>query len=284
MSEEQLDRFARGELSPVESRELARKALDNPELFEDLMDTAVARRGLQDLPPKTTRPRFRLLWVGAAAAVLLVGVYFWRVPPSVPMRVAVAPTAGPPVFVGRGGEAGTVFRGVESDSRSPRATGAVTSIADGTVSIDLGSLDGLGKSSEVDAVRDGREIGKITLTTIFRERARGQAAPGVALRRGDEVRVPAEAQVRVALDQIAESAARGDADGARKVAVRAPAASAFPTAGADSEDLNNLGAMAELQGDRSKAQSLYESALRANPRPDARRAIETNLSRVKGAK
>ena len=43
MSEEKTDRFARGDLTPAESRDLAQQALDDPELFDDLTSTALAR-------------------------------------------------------------------------------------------------------------------------------------------------------------------------------------------------------------------------------------------------
>ena len=42
---EKLDRFARGKLSPSESRELAQQALGDHDLFDELTSTAVAKRG-----------------------------------------------------------------------------------------------------------------------------------------------------------------------------------------------------------------------------------------------
>ena len=49
-------------------------------------------------------------------------------------------------------------------------------------------------------------------------------------------------------------------------------------------DWNNLGAIAELHGDKSKAQMFYQRALRDNPPGPARQSIQTNLARVKSSK
>ena len=44
--EDKLNRFARGELTAPEARELAQEALDSPELFDGLTDLAVVNRAL----------------------------------------------------------------------------------------------------------------------------------------------------------------------------------------------------------------------------------------------
>jgi tetratricopeptide (TPR) repeat protein len=46
------------------------------------------------------------------------------------------------------------------------------------------------------------------------------------------------------------------------------------------QSLNNLGVLAELRGDRQKAEAFYTDALRASSGAD-QRAVETNLSRLK---
>jgi hypothetical protein len=283
MSEEQqLDRFARGELSPTEARELARKALDDPELFDELTYSSVARTGLADRKRRKWSPTIALL---AAAAVLILVVSPYALRQFRPARAPLVAVSGPPIFLAAGGDSATVFRGAEPDSRAPRATGSVTSLADGSVSIDLGSLDGLSKGAEVDVFRDGQPIGKVKLTTIFRDRARADAAPGPSVRLHDSVHVPRAASLRAALDEIAAFSARGDADGARHVAGQAAAAGgSLDVAATDYEDCNNLGGIAEFAGDRVKAQSLYEQAMRANPPPQAWAAIESNLARVKAVK
>jgi len=279
MSEEDLDRFARGELSPAESRDLARKALDAPELFEELTYTAVARAGLAQ---RNLRQRSwpRLAAVAAAAVIGVVSFYALRRSPPAP-AVSIS---GPLVFLGPSADAGVSFRGVEPESRAPRPAGSVTSVAGGGAAIDLGSLDGLAKGSEGEVFRDGQTIGTIRLTTVFRERARGEAPPGLALRAGDQIRVPPPLYLRAVLDQIAALSARGDAKGARRMAVQAASNESLDVASPDYDDWNNLGGIAELRGDRGKARRCYEQALRASPPPDARHAIEGNLARVATAK
>jgi Flp pilus assembly protein TadD len=46
---------------------------------------------------------------------------------------------------------------------------------------------------------------------------------------------------------------------------------------------NNLGVLAELQGDRNKAAANYYDALGANP-ADQRQIVESNLARVRGSR
>ena len=70
-----------------------------------------------------------------------------------------------------------VFRGAELESRLPQPAGSIVSIEDGLAAIDLGSLDGLAKGSELRIFRDERStqpIGRLMVTTVFRERARGR--------------------------------------------------------------------------------------------------------------
>jgi hypothetical protein len=283
MSEEKLDRFARGELSPDESRELAHKALEDPALFDELTDIAVARTGLKQ------RPRRRTIWrpvtiLAAAAGVIVALLGLNALRSSRPARAPVATNFGPPIFLARTANSGAVFRGPEEPSRPPRVTGAVTSIDDGQVNVDLGALDGLEKGAELEGVRDGKPIGRIKLTTVFRERARAEARPGLKLQVNDTILVPSEMHLRAVLDQIAACAARGDSDGARQIAAQATVAGNLDAVATGHEDWNNLAVIAELRGDRGAAQSLYERALQTGPSPEARRAVESNLARVKGGR
>lgn len=279
VSEEKLSRFARGELSPAESRELAQKALDNEELFDELTWTAVARTALRKgACKKSGWPRIALFAAAAAAVVtVLLSLYAiqqFRRPPS----SAVA-MSGAPAFLGRGLEDGPRFRGADPESREPKATGSVTNVSGGIVTIDLGSLDGLEKNADVQVVRGGNPIGEINLTAIFRERARATAPAGIAIRVNDQIRVPPALYLRAVLDRIDVLSSRGDQPGARRIAQSAANAS-WPAPPENYYDLNNLGGIADLRGDKPGARTLYERALRANPSPDARRAIETNLARV----
>jgi hypothetical protein len=277
MSEEQIDRFARGELSPAESRALAREALDNPELFDELTYTAVAGTELRHRArPRNVRPLYAVL-ATAAAIVVALSVYGLRSRPA--PSVVLAERL---LFLPHAADASADFRGDEAASRTPRTTGAVRSVDGNVISIDLGSLDGLAKGSEVAVVRGEERIGVLKVGTIFRDSARAEAPPGLAVRAHDEVRVPPAMFLRAALDQIAASVARGDSREARRLAEQAAAVSAQDIEVAGYADLNNLGGVMALTGDKAKAVSLYSRALNANPPPDARDAIIRNLAGVQG--
>ena len=281
MNEEEIDRFARGELSAEESRALAQRALDDPALFDELTALSVARTGL------APRPRKRRMWpwmAAAAAAVVLAAMIptVWRPANRGPEVAAVIPRE--PLLLARTRQGTAVFRGNDTATgdRAPRATGSVASVEDGAATLDVGSLDGLAKGGTVEVIRDGRVAGTIILDTIFRTRARGRAT-GLAVRAGDQVHVPDAAYFNALLDQIDALATRGDATGARRIAGQAARldADATPT---DPADLNNLAVIAELRGDNAKAESLYRQALAAGPAEAAKRSIEANLARIKEAK
>jgi hypothetical protein len=282
MSEEKTDRFARGDLTPAESRDLAQQALDDPELFDELTSTALARTAWA----RSRRSRIispRVAWIVAAAAavaILAVALYVLRRPSQLaPQTIAVS---SGPIFLSQIVDS-TTFRGPEPDSRPARAAGSVMQVEGRAVTIDLGSLDGLAKGGEVELVRDGQTTGKLTVTTIFRDHSRGLASPGISVRVKDEVRVPRQMVLRAALDQIDALIARGDSGGARRIAEQVSGEDADP-ASMSPADWNNLGAIAELHGDKGKAQVAYQRALRDNPPGPARQSIQTNLARVKRSK
>jgi Flp pilus assembly protein TadD len=78
---------------------------------------------------------------------------------------------------------------------------------------------------------------------------------------------------------------RGDYDGAE--AALSHAVSTSPrTDTAYGRSVNNLGVLAELRGDRRKAEALYADAQRAFADSPARerRVVETNLTRIRGAR
>ena len=135
MSDDPLDRFARGELAAGESRELAQKILDDPDLFEDLTATSLARTQL------TKRSRARTPWMLAglaAAAAILIALVLMNglrrpqqpVAHSTPVATPSVAVSGPPVFLARRtGAATPVFRAApRPESRMPRITGSVASI------------------------------------------------------------------------------------------------------------------------------------------------------------
>jgi hypothetical protein len=279
MTEEQLDRFARGELPPLASRELARQALANPDRFDELTATAIARRGLAaSKRAQITRPVF----VAAAAAMIgLVLLMPRRTAEPVSPRVAIP--APPALLAGPRDPHPAAFRGADSETREPRAIGSIGSIADGIATIDLGSIDGLAKGDKVDVIRGDRAIGQIELTTIFRDRSRGEIAGGASIGLNDPVRVRPSARLRAILDRIAAALARGEAEQAMRIARQASVES-FDAELSSYEDWNNAGVIAELHGDRAKAGELYRRALQASRSAQDRRVIEQNVARLKGAK
>src|SRR5262249_37093833 len=133
---------------------------------------ALGKEAVAAPPPAkvVAMPKRRVIWgVAAAAAAAVVGVVVYRastVQTPVPKLETVllakdlfSPAASAPVF--RGGDAG---------GRGPRAEGSVVAIDRGEATVDLGSLDGLEKGSVLEVPPSGR----VTVTAVFRERARGK--------------------------------------------------------------------------------------------------------------
>ena len=95
-------------------------------------------------------------------------------------------------------------------ARSPRVVcrspaGSIVSIEDGLALIDLGSLDGLAKGSELTIFRDERStqpIGRLNVTTVFRERARGRILSGQEIPANSQVRVASAAYLGALLERV----------------------------------------------------------------------------------
>jgi hypothetical protein len=325
--QDRIDRFARGELSAAESRELAQGSLDNAELFDELTSSALAKAALERRPkviPLRRKTRSVVIVSAAAAVVAALSIYLLRPgstrresAPAVALTPALAHSAksGQPVLLTEllQQEPGSaIFRGDESNGRSPRPAGSIVSVNRGVGVIDLGSLDGLTKGDELDIYKDAAStagIGRITLTAVFRERARGRVSGDV--RAGNTVRVAPAVHLNALLEQVSALNQRGDAEAAQKMAEQAarwadttPAAAPSRRAaawnvlavfrllrgdrdGAETQlrqaraaapksnpewarAANNLGVLAEMRGDRRAAESFYRDALNAiRAAPDA---------------
>jgi hypothetical protein len=315
---DRIDRFARGDLSAAEARGLAQSSLDSPELFDELTDSALAKAALYSRP-RTARRKTWFVIAGLAAAALFILVMVmrpWRtanLPPKPTLEIAGSHIQ--PVLLADGLQppdqnTAPVFRGPAPDIRSSRIEGSIVSIEDGLASIDLGSLDGLDRGSELEIFRDGPApaaiggaIGRLQVTAVFRERARGRVVDGQNVRVKDRIRVDDAAHLEALLEQIGALYNRGDANGAYQAAEQASrwaatadvppvkqaalwnrlavlrilrgdsrdaeeplnrAAAASPKVGlAYARSMNNLGVMAELRGDRRAAESCYTDAARA---------------------
>jgi len=216
-----------------------------------------------------------------------------------------------------------VFRGGAPDSRAPQSSGAIVSIEHGSANINVGSLDGLAKDTVLQVLRGSSNVGTLEVTTVFRDRARARVIDGEHLAPNDQVRVGPADHLTALLQQAEAEFNRGDPDAALKLAdeavrwgqsaavdprsMAAPwnmlavlhmlrgeyrdaepllsrAASAVSKADpAYGEIQNNLGVMAELQGDRARAAASYNQALSALG-GDRRLTVERNLVHVQGSR
>jgi tetratricopeptide (TPR) repeat protein len=227
MSDERMDRFACGELTPSEARALAQQSLDDPDLFEELTATALARKAVSIRRDSLGR-RNRIVVFGAIAAALIVAiaVYSLRLSRREPLKpaLAFAASADQPLLLVLAPAAGQnqreIFRSVEQENRAPRAAGSVVSQQGGSATIDLGSLDGLEKGAELEVVRQDRSMGRLTVTTVFRERNRSNVLSGT-VQKNDSVRVAPATHLNALLRYSEASGSRGDSVTARSTAEQA---------------------------------------------------------------
>jgi hypothetical protein len=193
-----IDRLMAGELSAAEQRQLAQAALDDEELFDRLSAAGVARTALRGEANRVRRRPWVRFAVGgvtaAAAAVLFLAVRSYSRPAGSETQVSKAPAAAadpsvPPVatptailLTARVDTATTsTFRTGGEASRMPKRNGTVVTVTDGTVDLDLGSLDGLTQGLElpVTSTASGSAgAGRVRITAVFRERSRAQRVAG----------------------------------------------------------------------------------------------------------
>jgi hypothetical protein len=314
-----MDRYVRGELNPAEARELAQASLDSPLLFDELTDSALAKAAVYSVPLPTAKiVRFpRKAWLVVAtpvAATVLIGLAVvrpWRTAnPHLEPTLALIAAQNQPVLLASSLQPPpfdrVAFRGAETDSRAPQTAGAIVSIEEGQAAIGLGSLDGLSKGSELQVFRDDRStepIGRVQVTTVFRQRARGRILDGPQVHVSDRVRVDGAAHVQALLEQLDALYNRGDSDAAYKIAEQASrwaetanvppvrqaklwnelavlrmlrsdlrdaeaplnraVATSPKTDPVYARSVNNLGVLCELRGDRRQAESRYADAVQA---------------------
>jgi hypothetical protein len=229
---DRIDRYVRGELSPEEARALAQASLDSPALFDELTDAALAKAALNPSTVRTanvlrTWRKTAVLTGGLVAAAVLVLISLPHRPsrrePNVKPVLDLGSNAGQPVLLASGlhSENAPVFRDGDPDSRAPQAAGVIVSIADGNANINLGSLDGLAKGSELQVFRGSDTVGRLQVTTVFRDRARASLILVKQLRPQDEVRVGGADHLNGLLQQVDAAFNRGDPDTAIKLAEEA---------------------------------------------------------------
>ena len=328
---DRIDRYARGELSPQEARTLAQESLDSPDLLDELTGAALAKAALNPSTARTAGvprawPKAAALAGGLIAAAVLISIVLPR--PSTRHAPDIKPVLDPssdtsrPVLLASGLNPSNapVFRGGETDSRAPQAAGSIVSMEGGSVNLDLGSLDGLAKGSELHVFRGSGVIGRLQVTAVFRDRARASVMEGKQLRPKDEVRVAGADHLSALRQQVTAAFNRGDRETAIRLAGEAvqwgesaavpPAAMAVSwnqlavfemlrgeygsaeshllraASGTSKTDpvygqiQNNLGVLAELRGERDGAAASYRIAMAALP-AEQRQTVERNLSRVR---
>ena len=228
--ERKIDLYVRGELSPAEARELAQEALNRPDLFEELSAAALAKAAVESNrgPVQAIRPGSKVrifAIVGSIAAAIAFLTVYWKAPSPnhnaivTTTHPALKPTLDPsvkgqPILLAsqlRPKPGGTpIFRGAETESRPPQQRGSIVAVENGVPTVNLGSLDGLAKGNELSVIREGQPVGRIIVTTIFRDRARGRVAAGAAIRAGDQVRTADPVYLSAVLQQMDSLTARGD--------------------------------------------------------------------------
>jgi hypothetical protein len=331
---DRIDRYMRGELSPQEARALAQASLDSPALFDELTDAALAKAALNPHTVRTAsviriRRKTAVIAGGLAAAAAFVLISLPHRPsmpgPNLKPVLELSTNVGQPVLLANGLHSANapVFRGGEPDSRAPQAAGSIVSIEDGIANVNLGSLDGLAKGSDIQVFRGSDRVGRLQVTTVFRDHARAVVSEGKQLRPKDEVHVGGADHLSALLQQVDATFNRGDPDAAIKLAEEAvrwgesvavspdamavswnqlavlhmlrgeylgaeslllrAASAASKTNPVYGQIKNNLGVLAELRGDRDKATASYNDALGDYP-GDQNQAVERNLSRVRGSR
>src|SRR5260370_19816141 len=212
----------------MEERALAREALSDDQLFDALAAHGAVEKALdnpvfRDAISKTGRPVrskaniFAIAGSIAAAIALFTFYIKWDRPPGLSNRPTIAqptlkPTldpsasAGQPILLARqlrpaSGDA-PIFRASASQRRAPQQQGSILSIEEKLPTINLGSLDGLAKGSELGVFRGGQPIGRIVVTTIFRDRARARIVAGESIHVGDQVRTDGPVYLSAVMQQL----------------------------------------------------------------------------------
>jgi hypothetical protein len=207
----------------IAERALAQQALDDEALFDTLVARGAVESSLEDpaFRAMLTAPKRRKYWpiamtvaaLAAAAALLTFFVLRPSHPIQDPVDISKAMLSSDlkPLV-----HQAPVFRGTDTASRPPKSDGTILSIEDGVATVNLGSIDGLAKGTELETSH-GKQAGHIAITTVFRDRARGNV-DSAAIQANDPVRVPTFEHLGAILEEVNALAARGDLKAARDIA------------------------------------------------------------------
>jgi hypothetical protein len=151
-----------------------------------------------------------------------------RLPDGVPPAATPASGTRPLMLAARLSGSGALdrsptFRSAPTKERLPRRSGSVVAVVADEVTVDLGSVDGIARGSVLPAFRGSSTSadGEVIVTTVFRERARGQSSGGRPLQPGDRVEVGSAEYLTASAEQIAARAATGDLANANAIAAEA---------------------------------------------------------------
>jgi hypothetical protein len=250
---------------PAAARALAHQAFDDEAVFDTLVAEGAVESSLRDpafraaLAARERRKYWLVPTAGAAVGAAATLLTFFvlrpsphpiqhrvqqvRVIPNVLLSSDLKPAVSPNA---------PVFRGSDAASRPPRSDGTITSVEDGIATVNLGSLDGLAKGTELEAAH-----GHIVITTVFRDRSRGRLVAGAAAA-NDPVRVPNAVHLSAILEQVDALAASGNLQTARDVARNALT---IGTSGETRQLLEKLAALDYQAGAPDAARERYEVAV-----------------------
>jgi tetratricopeptide (TPR) repeat protein len=285
INDDVLQHYVSGHLSSLEEWKLAQEALNNEQLFDALATHGTVEKGLEDAAFRDAvlkRPKSRVriyAMVGTIAAAIAFFAIYLRSPATVPnhnaattsaKHVSLSPTldasasGGQPILLAsqlRPQSAATpIFRGTDSESRPPQQRGSVLSIDDQLPTVNLGSLDGLAKGSELQVFRDGQPVGRVLVNTVFRDRARGRIVAGNIIHVGDQVRTNDSVYLSAVLQQMDALTARGDLKKALDVGRKALASSVK-----NAKLLARVAAVEYQEGAVDMAVQHYEAAATEDP-------------------
>ena len=251
--DETLVSYVTGRLSPAGQRDLAQAALADDQLFDALaahgaVENSLERPEFRAAVSGVARPdhkivsfprRFQVVALGAiAAAIALVAVYLRNpVAPakrmvdtassalSAALTASLDPGAGKPILLAQGlatlpgaNNSSPVFRSAEPESRAPLPEGSIVAVDNLLATVNLGSLDGLAKGTQLKVFRGASTqlIGRVEINTVFRDRARGLISGGQSTQVNDRVRPAASVYLNAVVERIDSLADRGDIEAARK--------------------------------------------------------------------
>jgi tetratricopeptide (TPR) repeat protein len=303
-----MDRYMNRQLHPAAARALAHEALDDSNLFdeltavalvraalespattdralaqaalddENLFDTLVAR-GAVEAAARAPRTRPDLTWVIAGVAAIAAGLLTFVIlrPSSHPVQqpvqqarsIVAKPIAASAILLTSDlqpapSHDALVFRGPGGATRVPKSEGEIVSLEDGVATVNLGSIDGLEKGTQL-------QPGRIVVTTVFRDHARGTISANAAMHAGDPVRVPSSAHLGAIRQQVDALAANGNLPAARDLA-RSALVSGTP--GETRPLLERLAAIEYQTGARDVARERYEVAVNNFAQPPAASSME----------